>query len=373
MTLRLRIGHRFPGFQVTASFEAPPSGITGLFGPSGSGKTTVINAIAGLLRPDEGAIELDDRVLLDRATGIDVPARRRRIGYVFQDARLFPHLSVHSNLLYGWRRSPVRLPQHEIDGVIEMLGIAHLLERKPHRLSGGEKGRVSLGRALLSNPDLLLLDEPLAALDTARRHEILPYLERLKAEARVPMVYVSHSIEEITRLADMLVVMNGGRSVVSGPVAEIMSRLDLFPLTGRFEAGAVVDCRVEAHDARHGMTSLLFEGGRFLVPRLAAEPGHALRARIRARDVIVATEEPRGLSANNVLPAIVREIRRDQDPFAEIALDCGGTSLVARITQLSLDRLGLAPGTSVYAIVKALNVETRGSLPAPRRAGGESA
>ncbi len=367
MTLLVEIGHAFPAFGLDASFEAPARGVLGLFGPSGSGKTTIVNAIAGLVRPDRGRIVLEGRTLFDSAAGIDLPARRRRIGYVFQDARLFPHLSVRSNLLFGWRRSASRLPQAEIDEVIGMLGIAHLLDRKPHRLSGGEKGRVSLGRALLANPDVLLLDEPLAALDTTRRHEILPYLERLKAQARVPMVYVSHSVEEIARLADTLVVMQEGRSAACGPVADILTRLDLFPLTGRFEAGAIVECRIEGHDRANAMTRLSFAGGTLLVPEIPEPEGSALRARIRARDVILATEEPRGTSANNILPVTVREVRRDPGPFADVSLACGDTRLLARITHLSLDRLGLAPGATGYAIVKAINVEARQPVREGRR------
>lgn len=377
MTLSVDIGHRFPGIEIDAAFEAPARGVIGLFGPSGSGKTTVINAVSGLLSPQRGRIALENRVLFDAARGVDLPARRRRIGYVFQDARLFPHLSVRSNLLYGWRRSTVRLPKREIDEVIEMLGIGNLLDRRPHRLSGGEKGRVSLGRALLANPDLLLLDEPLAALDANRRHEILPYLERLKAEARVPMVYVSHSVEEITRLADLLVVMSGGRSVASGPVSEVTARLDLFPITGRFEAGAIVEGWISGHDEDNDLTRIGFSGGEFQVPRIAAQEGAGIRVRIRARDVIVATEAPRAISANNILPVTVREIRRDPKPFADVSLACGDTLLIARVTHVALDRLGLEPGAPAYAIIKAINVEARQPSPpvrprgdGPRGAGG---
>ncbi|MEJ8573937.1 molybdenum ABC transporter ATP-binding protein [Microbaculum marinum] len=360
MSITVSFRHRFAGFDLDVEFEPSSRGIVALFGPSGAGKSTTVNAIAGLLRPAQGRIVFGDRVLLDTDRGIFVPPRKRRIGYVFQDARLFPHMSVRDNLLYGWRRSANRPPKQEIDRVIGLLGLDTLLQRRPRFLSGGEKSRVALGRALLCGPDLLLLDEPLANLDQARRNEILPYLERLREEMTVPMVYVSHSIDEVTRLSDTIVVLNGGKVVAAGEVGDIMTRLDLFPITGRFEAGAVIDATVAGHDGEFGLTTLAVDGARLVVPELSAREGSQVRVRIRARDVIIALSAPVDTSANNILPATITDIRFDPGPYADVLLHAAGTPLLARVTRSSIARLGLASGTAVFAVIKAINVEPRG-------------
>jgi len=359
MTITVAFRHRFTALELDVALEPSAKGIVALFGPSGSGKSTTVNVVAGLLRPDHGRVVLGDRVLLDTDRKVFVPARKRRIGYVFQDARLFPHMSVRDNLLYGWRRAPCRAASGEIERVIGLLGLETLLARKPGFLSGGEKSRVGLGRALLSGPDLLLLDEPLANLDQARRNEILPYLERLRAEAGMPMIYVSHSIEEVTRLADTVVVLNKGRTVAAGEIGDVMTRLDLFPITGRFEAGAVIDARVERQDDGFGLTTLRFDRGNLIVPRLDAPPGTGVRARIRARDVILSLSAPADTSANNILPATIEDIRQDPGPYADILLRIGAAAILARVTRSSIERLGLRPGLNVFALIKAINVEPR--------------
>ncbi len=359
MSVEIAIAHRFAGFALDVDFTVDRPGITALFGPSGSGKTTTIDAVAGLLRPDRGRIAVNGTPLLDTARGLDVPPRRRRFGYVFQDARLFPHLSVESNLLFGWKRAATRAPQAEIDHVIALLGLDHLLARAPRTLSGGERQRVALGRALLSSPRLLLLDEPLAALDHARKQEILPYLERIRDEARTPMLYVSHAIDEVTRLADRMIVLNEGTIAAEGSVFDITARLDLFPITGRFAAGAVIETRVKAHDGDHHLTELAFDGHGLFVPRIDAAPGTAVRVRIRARDVTLALDEPTRISANIILPATVTEIRADPGAHADVQLACGDARLIARITRHSVERLALAPGTSVFALVKSITVDRR--------------
>ncbi len=357
MTLEVAFQHRLSSFMLDINFVAESAGITAIFGPSGSGKTSTINAIAGLLQPSRGYIRLGQRDLLDSEAGIQIPARERQIGYVFQDSRLFPHMSVRANLLFGARRRG-KLPEPAAFAhIVDLLGLGQLLARRPQGLSGGEKQRVALGRAMLSRPRLLLLDEPLAGVDQARKGEILPYFERLRDEASVPIVYVSHSVDEVGRLADHLVVLNQGQVAAQGPVYDIMSRLDLFPLTGRFEAGAVVEAEILRHDPSDRLSEVGFDEGLLWIPQIDAPPGSRVRLRIRARDVMLATREPEGLSANNVLHGRITEIRHDEGPYLDIQILCGQTPLIARITHRSLRRLDLRPGLEVFAVIKSATVD----------------
>lgn len=351
--LSVAVAHRFGAFALDAAFEAE-AGLTALFGRSGSGKTSLVNAIAGLLRPERGRIVLDGAVLTDTGRGFHLPARRRRIGYVFQEARLFPHMSVRQNLLYGRWFAPKGERGRDIDAVIDMLGIGGLLGRRPANLSGGEKQRVAIGRALLSCPRLLIMDEPLASLDESRKGEILPYIERLRDHAGVPIVYVSHAIAEVARLATTMVVLSEGNVAAAGPTAAIMGRIDLFPLTGRAEAGAILATRVAAHDREFGLTVLHAAAGELRVPHLDLPVGAALRVRIRARDVMIAIKPPEGLSALNILPGIVAELRQAEGPIVEMRLDCSGEALIARLTRRSVETLHLAPGRPVYAVIKSI-------------------
>jgi molybdate transport system ATP-binding protein len=353
--LEVAIRHRLGRFALDARFESGP-GLTALFGRSGSGKTSLVNVIAGLVRPDEGRVVVDGAVLLDTASGIDVPKHRRRIGYVFQEGRLFPHLSVRQNLVFGRWFNRGTVSATRLDDVVALLGIADLLDRRPGKLSGGEKQRVAIGRALLAGPRLLLMDEPLAALDGARKDEILPYIERLRDESRIPIVYVSHAVAEVTRLATTMVLMSDGRVDAVGPIAEVMGRLDLAPRTGRFEAGAVLDTRVAGHDG-YGLSRLRCAAGEIMVPRLDLADGTAVRVRIRARDVIVAVERPHGLSALNVLPGTVAEIAPGDGAVRDIRLDLAGESLLVRLTQRSLSELGIAPGRAVFAVIKSVALD----------------
>ena len=281
-----------------------------------------------------------------------------RSGYVFQDARLFPHMRVRDNLLYGWRRAPAKADDAGIARVIDLLGLGALLDRHPRALSGGEKSRVALGRALLSSPRILLLDEPLAALDAQRRAEILPYLERLRDETRLPMLYVSHALDEVARLADDIVVIRQGRVAAQGSVFDILTDLELPALAGSPPVGAVLAATVAA-PRDDGLTALAFEGGTILVSRLVAAPGTRLRLRIRAEEIMLALEEPRGISANNVFAATVAAMS-ERAGQADIQLACGATRLVARITAASARRLALSPGKPVYAIVKSVTVDAPG-------------
>jgi molybdate transport system ATP-binding protein len=351
--LSLSVTHRLGGFTLDAAFDAA-GGLTALFGQSGAGKTSLINAIAGLYRPDRGRITVGGAVLTDTANGIFLPPHHRRIGYVFQEGRLFPHLNVRQNLIYGRWFAPRETRGSEFDQVIGLLGIEPLLTRRPANLSGGEKQRVAIGRALLSRPRILVMDEPLASLDEARRAEIFPYVERLRDEMRVPIVYVSHSIAEVARLATTLVVLSEGRVAAIGPTAEIMGRIDLFPLTGRAEAGAILATRVAGHDSAFGLTILRSAAGELRIPRLDLPVGAALRVRIRARDVMIALAPPGNLSALNVLPGIVAEIAGGGGPIVQMRLDCAGEALVARLTRRSVETLGLVPGLRVYAVIKSI-------------------
>jgi len=356
--LSVAVEHRLGDFTLDAAFDSG-GGLTALFGRSGSGKTSLVNAIAGLIRPAHGHVVVDGEVLTDTARGVFVPARRRHIGYVFQEGRLFPHLTVRQNLLYGrWfaRSRGRRAGGHagEVEQVVELLGIADLLGRRPANLSGGEKQRVAIGRALLAHPRLLVMDEPLASLDEARKTEILPYIERLRDEFGIPIVYVSHAIAEVTRLATTMVVMSEGRVAAVGPTAAIMGRIDLFPLTGRAEAGAILNTRVAEHDIRFGLTTLRAAAGDLRVPYIDMRLGTQLRVRIRARDVMIALEPPSGLSALNVLPGTVAEIGPAEGPIVEIRLDCAGEPLIARLTRRSVEALGLATGRPVYAVIKSI-------------------
>jgi molybdate transport system ATP-binding protein len=353
MTLQVALTHRFEGFALDVAFEAPP-GVTALFGRSGSGKTTIINAVAGLLRPDRGQVSADGVVLLDTASGVNLPPHRRRVGYVFQDARLFPHLTVRQNLLYGRWFAP-RGGGVAFDRIVELLGVGALLERRPGGLSGGETQRVAIGRAILSNPRLLALDEPLAALDEARKAEILPYLERLRDELGLPMLYVSHAMSEVARLANTVVLLEAGRVTAAGPAAAVLSDPGAAPGLGLREAGALLAARVAAHEA-DGLTRLDCAAGALLLPRVAAPVGASLRVRILAQDVMLATVRPAGISALNVLPAVVREVRQGEGPGALVRLDAGGEAMLARLTRRSAEALGLAPGVPVFAILKAVSV-----------------
>ena len=366
MTVLVDISHRLGDFGIDARFESAGR-LTALFGPSGSGKTTLINMIAGLIRPDRGRIEVDGRMLVDTNAGIFVPKHKRRIGMVFQDARLFPHMSVAGNLRYGRWFTPTAQRYADMSAVVDLLGIGSLLERRPAKLSGGEKQRVAIGRALLASPKLLLMDEPLASLDEARKAEILPYIERLRDETKIPIVYVSHSVAEVARLASDVVMLAQGKVVASGPTGTIMQRLDLLPAEERGEGGAVLDTTVLRHDEAFGMTVLGSAAGEVRVPRLAVALGSPVRIRIRARDVMIATELPTGLSALNILPGTIIAIEPGEGPAVEVGINCNGATVLARITEQSRQTLKLGLGRKVFAVVKTVSFDqanTGAGLPA---------
>lgn len=361
MTLSVDVRQRLGAFTLDAAFEASGR-LTVLFGHSGSGKTTLVNLIAGLQRPAEGRISIDGRVLVDTPSRTFVPAHRRRIGYVFQDSRLFPHLTVRQNLAYGRFFAPRADRWSDVPRIVEMLGIGHLLDRRPVRLSGGEKSRVAIGRALAASPRLMLMDEPLASLDDARKAEILPYIERLRDEAEIPVVYVSHAIAEVARLATDVVVLAGGRVAASGPAARVLARLDVATPEERDETAALIEATLESHDETFSLSTLRSAGGVWRVPRIDAAPGSRMRARVRARDVMIALDRPGRISALNVLPATVHAVTEAGAADALLDLEAGGDRLVARVTRQTVAALSLAPGVPVWAIIKAVSFD-RSNVP----------
>jgi molybdate transport system ATP-binding protein len=350
MSLDVDVHHSLGSFTLDARFTTP-NGVTALFGRSGAGKSTLVNIVAGLIRPQRGRVIVDGQTLVDTGRGLFVPKHRRRVGYVFQDSRLFPHLSVRQNLLYGrWFASGSGGASGDFSSVIDLLGIAALLDRRPESLSGGEKQRVAIGRALLARPCLVLMDEPLASLDEARRAEIMPYIERLRDEAGVPILYVSHSISEVARLATTVVILGNGTVAAVGPVADIL------PLADADDGGSVIDATIARHDDRFQLSLLTSRAGDLQVPKLARPVGASVRAYIRSRDVMISLQPPQDISALNVLSGTVATIT-PRGAQADVCLDCNGAILLARVTSKSVERLALAPGRTVHAVVKSVSFE----------------
>ena len=358
-TLQLALRLRRGDFSLEVDATLALDGITAVFGPSGSGKTTLLRCVAGFATPDAGRIALGDELFFDAAHAFDLPAHRRRVGFAFQDGRLFEHLDVRGNLLYAERRAP----DHGLawDDVIGALDLGLLLDRGVASLSGGERQRVALGRALLRRPRILLLDEPLSALDRGRKDDILPYLDALPRTFGIPALYVSHAVEEVAHLADRVLVLSEGRQRALGPTSAILERLDLQEVTGRFEAGVVLDATVRRHDERLHLTEFEVAGRSITMPAVERlEPGSSVRVRIRARDVALARRPPEAISIRNVLPVRVSTIQEEPDTaFAEVVLDLGGEHLRSRLTRASVEDLGLREGDEVFALVKSASFDRR--------------
>ena len=349
MSLSVRLRHDLPDLSLDLNFDAPP-GVTVLFGRSGSGKTTVVNAVAGLLRPKAGRVEIDGWELFNTEQGHWLPPHKRRVGYIFQEGRLFPHLTVRQNLFFGTWFAPKAAHRENPDKVIEMLGIGHLLGRRPQGLSGGEKQRVAIGRALLASPRLILADEPLAALDDARKAEILPYFERLRDEVSVPILYVTHSAAEVARLATSVVALQDGKVLRHGPASEVLADPSVAP-AGVRSVGAVLKVRVVQHHA-DGLTELDAGGTSLFLPRIPHKEAGELRIRIPAQEVILANKRLEGLSALNVLEGTVDTIRAGEGPGAIVSVKTTAGTVLARITRRSVEALALEPGKPCFAVIK---------------------
>jgi len=355
--LRVELRKQRGDFTLDVALSAPTPGVTAVFGRSGCGKSTMISLIAGLLTPDSGRIIVGDDVWFDSERHLSVDARHRRMGVVFQDARLFPHLTVRSNLEYGLRRVPKGVDRRmTLDDVVSLLGLVPLLDRRTHELSGGERQRVALGRALLSQPRLLLLDEPLASLDLARREDVLPYLEKLRDSFTLPIVYVSHQFDEVLRLATRVVLLDAGRVVAEGDIATMSRDAHLRAIVGPDSVGAVVSGVVEHVDSA-GLAMVRVGDATLSAELEGAIAGQRIQIQVLARDVIVATEAPRWLSVRNVVPARVVSVRPDAGRSVLIELDIGRTAtLLARITARAADELALTADKQVWALIKAVSL-----------------
>jgi molybdate transport system ATP-binding protein len=346
-------------FSLEVQFQSD-AGLIGLFGRSGSGKTTLIHLIAGLLRPGSGRIEVDGQTLFDSARSIDVPAHRRRVGLVYQDSLLFPHLSVRQNLLFGHFFTPRPERRVPYQSVIDTLGIGALLDRRPGTLSGGERQRVALARALLASPRILLMDEPLASLDFDRKIEIMGLIERLRDDFGIPIIYVSHAIEEVSRLAGHVVVLEAGRVVAAGAPSHALSQVNRAPHDDRFGIVSIIECHVASFDPEFEVTRLQHPAGAIVVAGQVGPKGKAVRVLIRATDVALAGSRPSALSIRTILSGGVAAIQSAEGASAivEIALD-GGGRLSASVTRLAVSELGLDPGSRIYALVKAVAIDER--------------
>ena len=361
--LNVSLGKHRDGFRLRVDFEAPTPGIVALFGRSGCGKSTTIDLIAGLLKPDAGHVRLDGTTLVDTAAGVSISAQHRRIGYVFQDARLFPHLRVTGNLRYGLKRAKNVQQRIGFDDVVALLGLEALLNRRPHQLSGGERQRVALGRALLSQPQLLLLDEPLASLDTARREEVLPYLEALRDRSSIPMIFVSHQFDEVLRLATHVVLLDNGKVVAQGSPSEISLVPALRAIVGPDAVGAVVDGIIASVDTEARLVELRIAGGTLRIsardaldPRRAHQGvGSVVRVQLLARDIILATERPHALSVRNALEGTVVDVTDDDDEVL-VRVDIGGVNVLSRVTKAAVEALKLQRGSRVWALIKAVSL-----------------
>lgn len=356
--IHMRLKLRYSGFALDVDLQLPGRGVTALYGHSGSGKTTCLRCIAGLERADQGFIQVNDEVWQDSENKVFVAPHKRALGYVFQEASLFPHLSVLANLEFGLKRIPKSQRRVDMAHATELLGISHLLDRHPQHLSGGERQRVGIARALLTSPKLLLMDEPLAALDAQRKSEILPYLQRLHDELDIPVLYVSHSQDEVARLADHIVLLSNGKALASGPIGQTLARLDL-PLAMGDDAGVVIEGRVSAYDADYQLLSLQLPDTtlNIRVPHTPMDTGQALRCKVQARDVSLSLDNAGQSSILNRLPVtVVSEMNADNAAHVLIRLDAAGSPLLARITRYSRDQLNVHPGQQLWAQIKAVAV-----------------
>ncbi len=349
--MRARYRHKRGSFTLAVDSHIPEKGLTALFGPSGCGKTTLLRCIAGLDRPAEGRLEAFDKLWHDTAAKMFTPAHKRPFGLVFQESNLFEHLTVDANIRYGLKRTPSSEQQFRIRDIIHLLGIDHLLTRKPLRLSGGERQRVALARALLTTPRLLLMDEPLSALDIQSKMQIFPFLERIRDQLQVPIIYVSHSLQEVSRLADHMVVMHEGSVSASGPINDIATRLDL-PMERGDEAGATLTGRIMEHDHTYHLSGVECEAGTLWIPLRDVPIGSYVRVHVAAREVSLSLSGDLQTSNLNTIAAVVESIRHYGEGTCMVRLRSNGVALLSRITLRSKDLLELEPGKKIYAYIK---------------------
>ena len=363
-SIHLQIKMSRAAFKLDVNLHLPGQGISAIFGPSGSGKTTLLRAVAGLEKNQDGCIQIGANIWQDSQRGIYLPTWQRSLGYVFQESSLLPHLNVTENLNFGLKRalktmgSTPSQASKALHASIELLGIGSLLQRMPNELSGGERQRVAIARAIAMQPQLLLMDEPLASLDTARRQEIFPWLSKLRDELKMPMLYVTHSAEEVTRLADHLVVLDKGQVKAQGPVSEVLTQV-VNPVVVGEDAGALIEGCVGAVDSQWHLARVDFEGGRVWMRDAGLPVGKAVRIRILARDVSLATTEPQNTSIQNQLRGSIQSITPDAHPSqVMVVLKCGTEEVLARVTKRAVDELALQVGQSVWAQVKSVALVT---------------
>lgn len=358
MKLVFEARRKLGAFQLDATFTSE-GGVTALFGASGSGKTSIIRMLTGLTHPDEGRIIFDRDVIVDTVQGVSIPKHKRRFGVVFQDNRLFPHFSVRQNLNYGRWFSSKSKCDSSFDSIVDLLGLRLLLDRRPINLSGGEKQRVAIGRALLSSPRLLVMDEPLAALDETRKAEILPYLEALRDQMNVPIIYVSHSVGEVARLADKVIVLENGSVTMAGAVADVLNEPSISLVQGRKEAGTLIEGKAVQYDIKHRLITIGFSTSQFFISGPEITIGKTVRMYVLAKDVMLSTVYPQNMSSLNILKGTIAAVLSNSEGTVDVHIECKGVILVSRITSLSCDRLSLKIGMMVYAIVKAVALETQ--------------
>ncbi len=357
--IRVDVALRLGAFDLKVAFESD-KGVIALFGRSGSGKSMTINLISGIARPDRGTIMLDGRVLVDTERRLFVPKHRRRVGLVFQDAQLFPHFSVRQNLLFGRWFAPKSDRAIAFAPVIDTLGIGHLLDRRPARLSGGEKQRVAIGRALLSSPQVLLFDEPLASLDDERKQEIMPLIEHVRDEFAVPIVYVSHAVEEVARLAARVVMMENGHVVAIGAVEDVFGPDRIPAGESRFARSSFITGRIVGFDADYGLTEIAHPAGTIWLAGHAGSTGGEARVAVKAIDVTLSTTRPRNVSVRTILAGTVAGIATDDGPLASVSVDLEGHGrLAALATRMAIDELGLGTGDQVFALIKTVALDER--------------
>lgn len=348
--LEFSVLKRYPAFTLDVSFKTTEGMVTGLFGRSGSGKTSIINIAAGLVKPDEGYVSVGGKVLYDSRNRINLPAPSRSSGYIFQDGRLFPHMTVEANLRYGMKRSAENGHKAKFDDVVELLGIGELLKRRPHRLSGGEKQRVAIGRALLSSPDFLLMDEPLSALDSNRKEELIPFIGKMVQTFKLPVLYVTHSIDELFSLCDNVVLMNNGKCTDSGSVEDVVSRpanREILSLSGRVSV-------LRAYAVSESEPSIItFENGKLGIPTSKHANGTELRVAVHSDDVTLALNKPTGLSARNIMKGTVTAMDRSDDGAVAVTVDVG-LPVYATVTRSAVSELGIRAGMEIYVIMKTI-------------------